>query len=390
MTKSRRTIALALIAALLGAALMTPGMVAAQEPAQEAAPAAPEIQMAILLDTSNSMDGLINQTRTQIWKIVNQFAIAKQDGREPNLQVALYEYGNSRLPAAEGYLRMVTPLTDDLDRLSEALFGLKTNGGQEYCGQVIDTAIRELQWSKSDKALKCIFIAGNEPFTQGPINFREACQAAIDRGVTVSTIYCGPQAVGVNTKWKEGSQLADGSFMSIDQNQTVVDIKTPQDAKLVELSKRINTTYVAYGNAKKREQFAQNQVAQDANAATSGQNAAANRALFKASGLYKNYTWDLVDAHCQGKIKIEDLKDEDLPKELRKLDLKGRIAYIEAKSKERKAIQAEVKQVNVVREKFLVEARKKLAADSGNSIDAAIVKSVRDQAAKKNFRFEKP
>jgi len=38
------------------------------------------------------------------------------------LRVALLEYGNTRLPAAEGYLRQVVPLTDDLDKLSEALF----------------------------------------------------------------------------------------------------------------------------------------------------------------------------------------------------------------------------------------------------------------------------
>src|SRR5438045_3476712 len=34
----------------------------------------PKIQMAVLLDTSNSMDGLIGQARTQLWKIVNEFA----------------------------------------------------------------------------------------------------------------------------------------------------------------------------------------------------------------------------------------------------------------------------------------------------------------------------
>ena len=32
----------------------------------------PTIQMAILLDTSNSMDGLINQAREQIWKIIKK------------------------------------------------------------------------------------------------------------------------------------------------------------------------------------------------------------------------------------------------------------------------------------------------------------------------------
>ena len=31
------------------------------------------IQLAILLDTSNSMDGLINQAKSELWTIVNEF-----------------------------------------------------------------------------------------------------------------------------------------------------------------------------------------------------------------------------------------------------------------------------------------------------------------------------
>src|SRR5687768_5668131 len=82
----------------------------------------PLIQVAILLDTSNSMDGLINQARTQLWTIVNEFARARQGGQAPVLQVALYEYGNDGLPGGEGHIRQVLPLTDDLDAVSEKLF----------------------------------------------------------------------------------------------------------------------------------------------------------------------------------------------------------------------------------------------------------------------------
>ena len=108
------------------------------------------IQMAILLDTSNSMDGLIEQAKTQLWKIVNELALAKRNGETPNLEVALYEYGKDSLPAGEGYMRMIVPLTTDLDRVSEELFKLKTNGGSEYCGQVIQMAARGLKWTLDD------------------------------------------------------------------------------------------------------------------------------------------------------------------------------------------------------------------------------------------------
>ena len=147
------------------------------------------IQMAILLDTSNSMDGLIEQAKSQLWKIVNEMATAKRNGQSPYLEVALYEYGKSTIPAGEGYLRMITPLTTDLDKVSEELFNLKTNGGAEYCGTVIQASVDGLQWSDDNSVLKVIFIAGNEPFTQGHINYQKACQAAIQKGIVVNTIF---------------------------------------------------------------------------------------------------------------------------------------------------------------------------------------------------------
>ena len=38
---------------------------------------------------------------------------------------------------------------------------------------------------------RSIFIAGNEPFTQGPVNYAESCKAAITKGIIVNTIHCG-------------------------------------------------------------------------------------------------------------------------------------------------------------------------------------------------------
>src|SRR5512136_316163 len=73
-----------------------------------------KVQIAILLDTSNSMDGLIDQAKTQLWKIVNEMALAQYDGETPLLEIALYEYGNDGLLASEGHIRMVSQFTTDL------------------------------------------------------------------------------------------------------------------------------------------------------------------------------------------------------------------------------------------------------------------------------------
>ena len=155
------------------------------------------------MDTSNSMDGLIDQAKSQLWKVVNEFALAKHEGASPDLEIALYEYGNDGLNRSEGFIRQVTPLTTDLDRISEALFELQTNGGSEYCGWVIQDAVKELAWNADPNMLKIIFIAGNESFAQGKVDYETTCREAISNSIIVNTIFCGNIEEGVNTFWKK-------------------------------------------------------------------------------------------------------------------------------------------------------------------------------------------
>jgi|GEM_PF-6042388 len=74
------------------------------------------VKIALLLDTSNSMDGLINQAKSQLWNIVNEFTHAKcgSDNR-PELQIAIYQYGNDGLSSREGYIQQVLNFRSDLD-----------------------------------------------------------------------------------------------------------------------------------------------------------------------------------------------------------------------------------------------------------------------------------
>lgn len=140
-------------------------------------------QIALILDTSGSMSGMIDQARNQLWAIINQFVKARQNGVRPQLQVALYRYGSPGLGSDNGFVRQLAPLTGDLDKIAEELFKLTTDGGEEYCGWAIQTAVRELQWSSSSNDYKAIFIAGNEPFSQGPVDFRKSSKDAIDRSL---------------------------------------------------------------------------------------------------------------------------------------------------------------------------------------------------------------
>jgi hypothetical protein len=361
------------------------GMAAAPAPATPAPAGRPLIQMAILLDTSGSMDGLIEQAKSELWKIVNEFATARQGGVMPELQVALYEYGKSSIPASEGYLRMILPLTTDLDKVSEELFALRTNGGEEYCGQVIQAATSGLAWSGDARDLKVIFTAGNEPFTQGKTDYRESCKAAIGRGITVNTIFCGAHDEGVRTRWKDGADLADGSYMNIDQNRQTVHVDAPQDAEIARLGAALNGTYVAYGTAGK-ESLAR-QAEQDSAAATVAMAVNVQRQVAKASGQYRAGGWDLVDALAANPGALAEIKKEDLPAEMQTMTDAERKAYLETKARERADIQAKIQKLNAERKAFVAQKMKELAEQGGDTLDAAVIRAVRAQAVAAGFEF---
>lgn len=343
----------------------------------------PVIQLAILLDTSNSMDGLIDQARTQLWRVVNEFGTAKKNGIAPELQVALYEYGNDGLPAEGGHIRLVQPFTTDLDKISEELFALKTNGGQEYCGQVIAEALRGLHWSASPDDLKVIFIAGNEEFTQGTVDYRTSCAKALTRGIIVNTIFCGERSQGLETKWGVGATMADGRFVAIDQNAQVAEIDAPQDDEIAALGAKLNDTYLAYGA--KGYEGVKRQYAQDKNLeAKKGANV--QRQIAKASGNYHNASWDLVDAKKSGKLDLEKVKAADLPAPMRNMTVAQRKAHVEAAEKQRGEIQKRIAKLDGERKKY-VAARKKQLPPAASTLDEAIIAAVREAGRKRGFTF---
>jgi len=337
------------------------------------------IKVALLLDTSNSMDGLIDQAKAQLWEIVNELSYAKCRNKRPNLQIALYEYGNDNLNVRTGYLRKILAFTDDLDDVSKELFSLTTNGGSEFCGTVIQASIDGLDWGNNADDLKMIFIAGNEPFTQGHINYKDAASNAKENDIVVNTIFCGDHDHGISTNWKDGAQLTYGDYMSIDHNKETIHIASPYDDLILQLNIQLNGTYVPYGTKGNRKIAMQK--SEDANAAGFSKANAVSRTVTKGSHLYKNSTWDLVDAETEEEFSYDKLKEDDLPEYLKGKSTKEIQKYVEEKRSERENIQSEIAKLNKQRREYLAKHKD----DSSNELESAMIKALKKQAEKKKY-----
>ncbi len=331
-----------------------------------------KIQVAILLDTSGSMSGLINQAKSRLWNIVNTLTTLKYKGNSPMIEIALYEYGSHRIENRD-CIRQVTPLTTDLDLISEKLFALTTGGSEENCGTVISDAVKVLEWGNNEADMKLIYIAGNEEFTQGRISYKTAIQNALNKNIYVNTIHCGNEETGIRDLWRDAAIRGKGKFFNIDSNAKVRYIETPYDDMISSCNERLNKTYVGYGYVGSEKQM--NQSKQDENARSISKSNYAERAVSKSKAVYNNSSWDLVDKLKEDRTALDKIKKDELPKELQNKSKQEIEKLITEKEKERAEIQKEIKNLAQKRQEYVDNEMKRVGEqdDLGNAINSSIL-----------------
>jgi len=348
--------------------------------------AVPKIQAAILLDVSGSMNGLIEQAKAQLWNMVTTMGKVDCNGQTPTIEIALYEYGRPGNGTTKGYVKQISAFTGDLDLLSQKLFSLTIDGGDEYCGQVIYTSVNELKWDTASTSYKVIFIAGNEDFLQGSLHYSKACIAAKTKGIIVNTIYCGDKMQGITEHWNLAGECGSGSFTNINQNVTIDDIPTPYDSQLITLNGKLNNTYIGYGmlgTANKQQQVLADSINFKMNTAT-----ALKRGKVKSNAkLYKNSTWDLVDGYAEKGEAFLNLDLKALPDSLRNKSKEEIKTIVTTKSKERNAVQQEMATLNIKRDAWLVAEKAKNSTNNNQvTLESEIEKIIKEQVKRFNMK----
>jgi hypothetical protein len=340
---------------------------------QQPTPAQPskKVDLVIALDTSSSMDGLIDSARGKLWDVVNRLAQAKPT---PTVRVGLLSYGNDRYDARAGWVRKDIDLSTNLDEVYAKLFALTTRGGSEYVARAVHDATTEMTWDQDPATLKILFVAGNEAANQDPkIPVESALAEARERGIIVNTIYCGNDANTEARGWQKVASLGAGRYAAIDHNH-VVAVSTPYDAELGRLSKELNKTYVAYGTTAARHAATQRQAGVDEEAASgkAGGTVAASRAEAKSSPLYRNEDWDLVDARAHKKLKVSDVSTESLPAPMQSMGEKEREQYLDGKAKDRAELQKQITALGRKRKAYLETEGRKAPARGPAHFDTAV------------------
>lgn len=365
---------------LTGCAL---ALVATHTPALDKAepkPAKPRIEVCFVLDTTGSMSGLIEGAKQKIWSIANEMISAKP---APELRLGLVAYRDK----GDQYVLKTFDLTNDIDAVYANLKEFKADGGgdtPESVNEAMHEAVTKMSWSQDRSVLKIIFLVGDAPPHMdyaGAPKYPEICQAAMKKDLIINTVQCGG-ITETTPIWREIAKLSEGNYVAIAQEGGMVAIATPMDTELAELNRKVGGTLVAYGGERARREVYAKQAASEAAPAA----ATADRLSFNAkTGKAVQGDGELLDALASGKLKISEVKKEQLPKDWQRLNETELQAAIAKKQKERAELQAKILQLNKERDEYIAAERKKVA--KADSFDSQVGTAIRAQAAKKGISY---
>ena len=366
---------------LLGG-LLTAGTVKADEPAKPAT-VRPEVEVVFCLDTTGSMGGLISAAKQKIWAISNQIASGTPT---PNVKIGLVAFRDR----GDAYITKIIDLTDDLDAIHGQLMSFQAQGGGDFpesVNQALHESVTKITWSKDKKTLKMIFLVGDAPPHMDyadDVKYTETCKLAVANDIIINTVQCGNHA---ETKkyWQEICHLAEGSYVQIDaKGGPIVAIATPFDDDLAKINKEISRKTLVFGSP---EMQAKGKKGGNDGAALSS-SAAADRATFYArNGASPSY--DLLNNIQNGKVKLEDLKKDELPPEMQKMTLEEQKTFLTKLETERKELSQKALDLDKKRNDFIA---KKQAEDTKNvardSFDNQVLEILQRQATRNgNVRY---
>ncbi len=344
------------------------------------------VDLVICLDTSGSMTQLIDSARSRLWDVVNELATIKPT---PVLRVGLLTYGTpGNSSAKDGWVVRQLDLTNDLDEVYAKMMAMKTSGGDEYVGWVLNDAVETISWSNDPRALKIIFVAGNESADQArsSFDFRYVAETAQAKRIIVNSIYAGNRKQGIGEMWHEVARCGKGSFSAIDMAQGTIQIETPYDLQLSNLNSELNDTYIAYG--RRGRDFKERQFQQDSNAARMGAEAEASRFAAKSTGLYENSIWDLVDASKDEDFDLESVEEKDLPAPMQTMSPEEQVAFVKNKATKRAEVQSQIQTINADRQRYIDKKREESKKGKQQGLGDAMLAALRQQALDNGFNVE--
>ena len=339
----------------------------------------PVVEVAFVLDTTGSMGPLIEGAKRKIWSIATAIADTNPDAEIRMGLVAYRDIGDE-------YVTKTFDLTTDIQDLYAKLLLLQAQGGGDWpesVNEAMEIGVTKLSWTQGSEICRIMFLVGDAPphmdYKQDT-KYPDVVRMARDRGIVVNAVQAGG-ARDTERVWREIAQRGDGRYIPIPQDGgQILVIETPWDTEIIELQGHINGTVIPYGPRAKRSSVEQKL----------GQYASAPRAVASEMAGYLNKSGsrmneavtgrgDLVADVTSGRQKLDSVKDDDLPDNLRTLKPEQRQAAIDKNAAERKTLNDRMAELVKKRDAYVADQRKNAPAKPADSFDRAVAETLKVQ-----------
>lgn len=362
------------------AAVTLPAQLLANPTAPPAQQQRPRVDLVFVLDTTGSMEGLIEAAKEKIWSIATTMARAQP---APEIRVGLVAYRDR----GDEYVTRVFDLTTDLDSMYAHLMDFKAAGGgdgPEAVNQGLQDAIERMNWNNQTSTYKVVFLVGDAPphmDYQDDKKYPITLALAKQRGIVVNTIQCGSDGE-TEQPWRTIAALGAGDFLHVEQNGSAVAISTPFDAKMARLSAALDGTRLYYGSeaelaTKRAKTAATSKMEEKASAAIKARRATFNASESGAANLFGDK--ELVSEVSSGRVRLEDIRSHELPRELQAMAPAAQASVLKDHAAKRDELH---KQLSAVAEQRSTYLKQKVAESGGarDSLDAKLFGTLREQA----------
>lgn len=277
-------------------------------------------EIAIVADLSGSTNGLLDDLRDNLWNLVNYF---NRSNPETELRLAFVGFSRGSFGMENAYVRALTDLTTQYDFISYELFSMVGNveKGDQYVGAALKTTISNLSWSGDKATKKLILLFGNSRADLGYVDYNDAVQAAINRGIIINSIYCMKLDTDprILTKWHSIADNTGGSLFKYQVTKRSANKNYTQGAqRLIDLNNSLNETYIPFN--KRSSEIINKMLAADVNSLQMSERYFISRCLYKCNGKYQSYLNenDLVAIYAKhGALPV--FNRNYFPKDLRKV-----------------------------------------------------------------------
>ena len=346
-----------------------------------------KVDVVFVLDTTGSMDGLIQTAKEKIWSIATTMASAQQT---PEIRIGLVAYRDR----GDAYVTRTVDLSDDLDSVYATLMDFEAVGGgdtPESVNEALYSAVHNMSWSQQDQAYQVIFLVGDAPphMDYNEVRYPEIVATALDKGIVINTIQCGDMPTAIEP-WTQIASLGNGDFFQVEQAGGAVAFTTPFDVEIAELSAQLDDTRLYYGTKEEKEKMRGKVAATDKLHESASVASRARRGAFNASeGGRTNLLGqnELVAAVASGTVDLNKLEEDALPEALKPMAPEEQKAFVAELADERADLQRQIRELSLDRDGYLAKKVDE-AGGLADSLDQKLYDAVKEQAGEAGLEYE--